>query len=333
MNRQMRFLIPAAGMMLFLPACIASAAGRQHPSLTMPAEFPDAALTTASQYRVLLTETGEIAEVPAREYLIGAVAAELPAEYEYEALKAQAVASHTYAERIRRQQEATPDPALNGADFSDDSSKYQAFYTDAELHTLYGDAYDRYYSKIASAVTAVEPLLICMEDEPIVAAFHAVSDGMTENAADIWGQPLPYLVSVSSEADQTAPQFEETVTIPLASAEQALRAADPEIVLPEQGAEWFGEPETTPSGTVLRMRTGNIESDGQKLRELFHLRSACFTVEYCDGQFRFTTKGYGHGVGMSQYGANMMARSGATFDQILLHYYSGASIQRCKCAE
>jgi stage II sporulation protein D len=317
MKHPIRFFLLSAAFMLLIPAVL----------FCRPAEVPapDTAepVPAASCYRVLRTETGEIEAVSVRDYLIGAVASEMPPSYGTEALKAQAVASHTYAERIRRQNAECPDPSLNGADFSDDSRYYQAFASEAELRLQWGNSFPVYYHKIAEAVDAVSDLLICWEDEPIVAAFHAVSSGRTENAEAVWGTALPYLVPVSSETDCSAPSFAETVTLPPETVRNALISAEPALSLPENPAEWFTDAEVTESGTVLQMHCGTAVLSGSRLREALGLRSACMTVSYEDGLFTFRTKGFGHGVGMSQFGAGKMAARGSGFREILLHYYPG----------
>lgn len=317
MKHPIRFFLFSAAFMLLIPVvlfCRTAEAPAQDPAEPIPA---------AASYRVLRTGTGETEEVSVRDYLIGAVAAEMPASYCPEALKAQAVASHTYAERIRRQNAANPDPALNGADFSDDSRFYQAFASEAELRAQWGDQFRIYYNKVAAAVDAVSDLLICWEDEPIVAAFHAVSPGRTEDAGAVWGTALPYLVPVSSDADCSAPSFAEKVTLPPETVRNALLSAEPALSLPEDPAKWFAEAECTESGTVLQMHCGTAVLSGSRLREALGLRSACMTVSYEDGLFTFRTKGFGHGVGMSQFGAGKMAARGSGFREILLHYYPG----------
>ena len=320
MFARIRFFMLSAALMLLLPAGMMQRIPKPETAPeSVPDSVPDPVLTGV--YRVLNSSTGTVSEVPLRDYLIGAVGAEMPADYETEALKAQVIACHTYAERIRKQNAAAPDRALCGADFSDDSSKYQAFFTDDALRQFYGDAYDESYAKISAAVDAVGDLLICFDGEPIAAAFHAISSGTTESAETVWGNALPYLVSVPSESDRTAPDFEETVSIPPETLQKALCAQNPDCTFPDNPAEWFSAPECSPAGTVLQIRCGDRQWSGQLLRETLGLRSACFTVQYDGAQFQFTTRGYGHDVGMSQYGANAMAREGCGYTEILLHYY------------
>lgn len=315
-----RIFIIHAAVMLVLPAGLILH-GQQPvlPEEPMPLQPPAAELS--GSYRVLNHMTGTVSEVPVRDYLIGAVGAEMSASCEPEALKAQVVACHTYAERIKAQNEDEPDSSLCGADFSDDSSRYQAFYTEDDLRRFYGEDFDLYYAKLADAVDAAGSLLLCYEGEPIAAAFHAISSGETESAETVWGNALPYLVPVESNADRSAPDYEETVSIPPDTLQKALCAQDPACSFPPDPAQWFTAPDCSPSGTVLQIGCGSITWSGQLLRTVLGLRSACFTVQYDGTQFLFTTHGFGHNVGMSQYGANAMAQEGCGFAEILAHYY------------
>lgn len=273
-------------------------------------------------YKVLCTQTGEVMEVSVRDYVIGAVGAEMPVSFEPEALKAQAVAAHTYAERQCLLKGEHPE--LNGADFSDDPVQYQAFLKDAELRERWGSNYAAYYEKLSAAVDAVLPELLLYEDEPIIAAFHAMSSGRTEASENVWGSEVAYLRSVESAADRNAPQFEETISFSAEEVLNRLTQAHTGLTVGGDASGWFGTSVTSEAGTVLRQTVGDGIFTGQELRSIFGLRSAAFTVGYADGMFTFTTYGYGHDVGMSQYGANAMALEGKTYREILAYYYPGA---------
>ncbi len=280
--------------------------------------------TAPAAFLVLDITSGEVLEVPVREYVIGAVCAEMPASFAPEALKAQAVAAYTYARRQALVSDSLDDPSLCGADFSNDPARYQAYYTPAEIEVVFGDAYATYYAKIAGAVDAVLYEVLLYDEAPIIAAFHAMSGGTTESASHVWGADVPYLQPVDSSGDCEAPRFEETVTF----TEDEVRAALGAVQLGEDPAAWFGTPVCSDSGTVLQLKVGQSIFTGQELREKFSLRSANFCVSYGEGFFTFTTRGYGHAVGMSQYGANAMALAGADYREILAHYYPGASLTK-----
>lgn len=277
-------------------------------------------------YPVLDTETGNVLEVSVRDYVIGAVCAEMPASFAEEALKAQAVAAHTYACRMAMIAQNTEDPSLKGAYFSDDSTKYQAFFTPDEIRTAYGDSYDTYYPKIAAAVDAVLDEVLLYEDMPIIAAFHAMSGGRTESAEHVWGMETPYLVPVDSPSDMEAPLFEQEAVFTSEEVREILTDARESLLLHSDPETWFSGMECTDSGTVTQIQAGSGLFTGQEIRSLFSLRSAVFTVSYADEKFTFTTKGYGHHVGMSQYGADALAREGKSYREILAHYYPNAEI-------
>lgn len=335
--RQFQFYLFTAAAMLLIPSTALVAEHRLPTEKTAPsATEPSSAIANESSsvtvkdavcYRVLDVTTGTVSEVPLREYLIGVVCAEMPATFELEALKAQAVAAHTYAERISRQNREKPDPALFGADFSNDSSVYQAYYTESQIRSAFGDRFALYYNKVADAVDAVCDKLLYYENEPIIAAFHAMCPGKTENAETIWGAPLAYLVSVDSASDANAPSYLDTATFTAEAVRATLTAAAPSLQLPEEESEWLQVQTTSEAGTVLRVQCGNHVWSGQQIRELFSLRSACFTIACDENGFTFTTKGYGHAVGMSQYGANAMAAAGSSYAEILAHYYPNTTLQ------
>lgn len=279
-------------------------------------------------YKVLDISSGQVIEVPVRDYVIGAVCAEMPASFETEALKAQAVTAHTYAERQRITEKGSPSPELCGADFSNDTSKYQGYFTDSQIKHYFGDNYGEYYAKISKAVDDVLPYILTFNEEPAISAFHSMSSGRTESAENAWGTPVEYLVPVDSSYDTSAPRYMEELSIDKAFLKNCLETSFEGIILGDDMTEWVIPAEISDSGTVLTVRAGNMTVSGNDIRTAVGLRSADFSVEYTDDKAVFTTKGFGHGVGMSQYGANAMASEGKTWKDILEHYYTGCSISK-----
>ena len=294
------------------------------PLSTTEPEIVESTPADADCYYVWREKTGEIQAIPVQEYILGAVAAEMPVSFETEALKAQAVAAHTYAQRQCLAAAGRDD--LHGADFSDDPAKFQAFLTQDELRERWGTHYDVNYRRLSTIVGEVVENVLVYEDEPILAAFHAISSGRTDAAKTIWGTDLPYLQPVECPADKDAPSFEETVSFSPDEAGDRLRGAHPALDLAVEPEEWFGEPIVSEAGTVLSIPVADGLFTGGEIRSLFGLRSASFTVSFEKGQFVFTTRGFGHNVGMSQYGANQMARDGADYREILARYYPGAEL-------
>ena len=274
-------------------------------------------------FRVLDCSTGQVTEMTMTEYVVGAVLGEMPASFHDEAIKAQAVAAHTYAVRRMKQQQLSPDPELKGAFISNDSTKYQAYFSPEQAAYFYGNDYEEYNSRITSLTEEVINELIVFDGEPIIAAFHSSSDKMTESAENIWGSAVPYLVPVEN-AENAIPSD----AVFTAEELRARFSQKYDTVFPENTSEWFCIKSVSPSGTVLSLSAGDTILTGTEVRSLLNLRSACFTIKpSSDGKsFTFSVKGSGHGVGLSQYGANAMAENGMGYKQILTHYYKGAEI-------
>lgn len=287
----------------------------------------DESVVQSEGYLVFDISTGKTEEISVMDYIVGAVCAEMPATFEPEALKAQAVAAHTYAERQKQKALTTPDPELCGAYFSNDSTKYQAYFTESQAKQYYGESYEQYIKKIRSAAEAVASEILVYDDKPIIAAFHSMSPGKTESAENVWGNEVEYLVSVDSEADSTAPKYLEEYSFTTDEMRTLLEDAFEGIKLGSEPENWFCNEETSDSQTVLSVTVGDMTLTGQEIRTALSLRSAAFEVVYENG-FTVTTKGYGHAVGMSQYGANAMALSGSTYKEILAHYYPGTKLEK-----
>lgn len=279
-------------------------------------------------FKLLRINTGEILELSAADYIKGVVAAEIPMDYEVEAIKAQAVAAHTYALRMRDIQKSGESSDLKGADFSDDPAHYQAYVNRAEFNKMYGDRADELWKKCSDAVDSVLGKIMLYKDQPIAAAFHSTSSGKTESAEVVWGNAFAYLVPVDSKADENAPSYRSEKQITCAEVEQALKKAYSDFTPGKDKAALFQIKKRSDSGTITELQAGNITLSGIQLRAMLSLSSANFEVTYRtdSDNYIFTTKGLGHGVGMSQYGANEMASSGKTYDEILKHYYTGVEI-------
>ena len=218
------------------------------------------------------------------------------------------------------------DDALSGAYLNDDSSQHQGFISKEESREKWGDKFDTYYKKISEACEAVVGKAIVYDGEPIVAAFHAICSGQTESAQVVWGKDLPYLQSVQSTGDRLSPDYASTLSLTKDQFSTMAKKLG-EVSLEDDASKWFASPETSKAGTVTAITIGGQKVTGQQVREAFGLRSACFTLEYKNDRFTFHVRGYGHCVGMSQYGADYMARQGSSWEEIVQHYYKGAEIK------
>ena len=296
---------------------------------TRPASaHPQSEILTVNYFRVLDESTGEIHIVPLRDYVRGVVAAEMPASFHPEALKAQAVAAHTFALHRHMVQQKNPDPALRGADFSADPSNRWGFVTEEVAREIFGFREDEHWEKITDAVDSVLHLILKYDDEPIVAAFHAMSAGKTEYASNVWIGGAPYLIPAPSEGDLLAPGFETRESFSAERLQEAFRRGYPDIEFEGELSNWLEILERSSSGYVTAIRVGNIQLRGIDVRRALHLRSHHFEVAEQGGNFTFTVRGYGHGVGLSQRGADFLARQGAGFEEILANYYTGAKLYR-----
>lgn len=278
-------------------------------------------------FRILHSDGETVSSMAVREFLIWTVAAEMPAAFELEALKAQAVAAYTFFCYERAAERAAPSEALRGADFSDTPVSYPEGYTAAYWQQRLGDAYDASVERIAAAVDAVAGKRILYDDAPIFAAYHAISGGTTEVPEVVWSAAFPYLQSVASPLDEGAPDFATEVRLTAPQLAEAM--ADVEgIDLSGDAGVWIADDAVrSAAGTVVSQTVGGVSLGGREWRSRCGLRSSCFTVTYADGEFCFAVKGYGHGVGMSQYGAQFLAQSGYTWEEILHHYYTGVEIR------
>lgn len=267
--------------------------------------------------------TGQTITLPLRKYLIGAVAAEMPVSWPDEALKAQAVAAHSYA--LYRRDHSTGE---NGAWFTADPARRQGCLTDAVLHSYWGTAYAANYARLSALVDAVQTQVLYYEDAPAGTSYFAMSNGRTEASENVWGSALPYLVPVDSSTDLSADNYEVTLTLSAPQVQQLLSSGlgiSADSAAPER---WFGETTLTASGYAASLPVCGQTVSGTALRRALGLRSACFTIRYQDGSFLITTKGYGHGVGLSQWGAKALAEQGWTYEAILAHYFPGTQLCR-----
>ena len=279
-----------------------------------------------TSFQILDTGTNQILTVNDREFLPGAVAAEMSPVAEPEALKAQAVACYTYYSRLREAHKKTPDSSLRGADFSANVQNGEGYWTEDLRKERWGTHYDEYAQALTDVADAVFGQVLRSNGELIEATYYAISSGNTEASADIWGGERPYLVSVASPGDRFAGGYQTTAVFSQDEMKTKILAAVPDADLSGDASGWIGSIERTSAGSVKTILLGGKSVTGNDARTAFGLRSANFTAAYADGKFTFTVLGYGHDVGMSQTGAQYMAKQGDTYQQILAWYYPTTAI-------
>ena len=247
---------------------------------------------------------GEVQEMDMGTYLLGVLRAEMPASFEEEALKAQTIAARTYTlYRIRGGGSANHP----NADACDDHTCCKAYINAEQAAANWGSMAVYYEEKLARAVSETDGEVILYDGAPILAVFFSSADGSTQGAGDVWMNDLPYLQKVDSpETEELVPNYYSVATFTAAEFKSLILAAKPDVDL---------------SG-----RVGGVKLRGNDLRTILSLRSPSFTVEYKDNAFTFHVTGYGHGVGMSQYGANILAKQGLSAEEIVQHYFSNTTV-------
>lgn len=270
------------------------------------------------QEKIKVLKNEQIYEFDVNDYVFGVVAAEMPALYEKEALKAQAVAAYTYA--LYKKEGANGD-----YDISADPMVAQCFITRQEAAERWGEKAEEYTKKIDECIKAVEGQILVYQNKPILAAFHAISSGKTNSCADVWSKDIPYLKSVDSIGDCLCDGYLSEVTFTTEEITEKLKEIKSASGEPKN---YFTNIKTNDNGYVKELKYCGQIISGSKLCQLLKLRSSNFEIKFNEDTFTFNVKGYGHGVGMSQTGADYMAKQGSNYEEILLHYYSGAKLQK-----
>ena len=268
-------------------------------------------------FKVYNHETKEITEMSAEDYIFCVVAAEMPALYEVEALKAQAVASYTYACYKREENKG------EGYDISTDFNTDQSFKSEEKAREDWGENADLYVEKIKKAIKSVTGQKITYKGETILAVYHAVSCGVTYSAKDVWGKEIKYLQSVDSNGDKTAKNYMQTFEYDENELKEKLT---PLVSRKKENTPLLGQMESKKNGFVESVKIYGQKVSGSDIRTALGLASSNFKFEKIDGIYVFTTLGYGHGVGMSQKGADCLAKEGMNYKKILSHYYKGTKI-------
>ena len=279
--------------------------------------------------KVKITSTGEIKEVTINDYLKGVLPSEMPPEYEIEALKAQAVVARTYL------YQKIASGGHGDSDICDNAAHCQAYYNTERILQIWEkskgwdkETRDIHAEKVARAVKETENIVVTYNDKYIRAYFHACSGGKTENVSNIWGkQNIPYLVSVESLGEQDYKNYSSQVKVSVSQLQEKLN--DDQSIkckINLDRGDIVKILSYTDTGRVDKVEIGGVVYTAEKLRTLLGLRSTNFNVEYENGEVIFSVIGNGHGVGMSQVGANYYANQGYTFDKIITHYYTGVDI-------
>lgn len=263
---------------------------------------------------VMREDTKEEEDIPLEEYVVGVVASEMYADFEVEALKAQSVAARTYIVNHLLSQEASVSDTVND----------QVYRDETELRKVWGSEYNKNIEKIMEAVSATAGEIVTYNDLPIFPAYFSTSNGYTENSEDYWSDELPYLRSVKSPWDEESPKFLDQQVYSIQEVAQALG------VNLNTNEKLTIETTRTDSQRVKELSLSGHSFSGKEIREKLGLQSSDFTIEQNKDHLVFTTKGFGHGIGMSQFGANGMAKEGKDYQEIVQYYYQDVEISSLK---
>lgn len=280
--------------------------------------------------KVYITKENKICDMCLEEYVRGVVSAEMPADFELEALKAQAVAARTYAVVHMKQYGGTPYSKANGADVTDTVECQVYMNKEDRLNSWPEKMKGEYWNKVTQAVEETQGEIIEYNGSPITEPYYfSTSSGKTEDSEDVFSAAEPYLKSVLSPGEEIAEKYKTIKKIKYKDIITILKSKYSNIgVTADKLNGSVKILSRTAGGSVKEIKIGNITVSGVQFRSLFNLNSANFDIGYKSDYMVITCKGYGHGVGMSQWGANVMAKGGKKFDQILEHYYSGVSIKK-----
>ena len=253
---------------------------------------------------------GSVINLNMTDYLIGVVSSEMPASFNLEALKAQSVLARTYALKAKQ----------TGKKLTDTVST-QSYIDIDQMKNKWGNSFNTYYNKIKNAVENTNGEYLSYNGNYIEALYHSTNNGKTESSFDVFGNYYPYLISVSSEYDKNASSYLRTISMPLDTISNKLG-------LSLNNDSVISILSYTDGGNIKEININGNNFSGKKVRELLGLRSADFDISISDNNANITTRGYGHGVGMSQYGANGMANAGYSYKDILFHYYPGTTLTK-----
>lgn len=339
MKRSLLAACAALALVYALPLCTLGAAKEKKPEQAASPASPAAPASPSGQkqgfgsydgrIRITLLREGQVEELTLGDYLKGVLAAEMPASFPPEALKAQAVAARTYTlYKLNAYEQGVPlPPSHQGAQLCDDCTHCKA-YVDlpSSRQLLWGQKAGAYEKAIRDGVEETDGMVVTYEGQAIAAVFHAASSGKTEDALDVWGTSHPYLSSVDSPGEEACPQYRGTVSIAPREFAEKFWQKHPEANFNDPPQGWFRDSQRSQTGGIIHVLVGGVRVSGAELRTLLGLHSTNFTLQASDEALVFSTVGYGHGVGMSQYGARALALAGKTFDQILQWYYKGTEI-------
>jgi stage II sporulation protein D len=282
--------------------------------------------TTKQDLKISVLMGDKVEVLDLEKYIRGVVSAEMPGSFETEALKAQAVAARTYTyAKTKSKNKDHPNATV-----CTNPAHCKAYISLEDANKKFGADWEKnFYTKISSACNETRAKIVVYNNEPISAVFHSTSSGMTENSKDVWGGDLPYLVSVKSEGEDASPRYLDEVTLSFDSFKEKINSGTTKVKFTKTPKKWITDIKRNQSGSVATLNICGTPFKGTEIRTLLAIRSTNFEITL-DKNVDIKTKGNGHGVGMSQYGANYMAKKGYSYTDILKKYYTGVELSEIK---
>lgn len=280
--------------------------------------------------KVYIKEENKLVELDLEDYITGVVASEMPTNFNEEALKAQAVAARTYY--INKRKTPCKDAEANGAEICDTTNCQVYMNKEKRLKLWNSSKGEENWSKIKNAVECTKGQVMTYDGYVLeYPQFFSTSSGKTEDAKDVFSVDVPYLKSEESQGEEIAPKYESKINLSISDFIRKINFNYIDANLTKDKLlSMVSIKSYTEGGSVKEIQIGDVSIKGTDFRKLFGLNSSNFNIQFTNNEAIIKCKGYGHGVGMSQWGANAMAKNGSTYDQILKHYYRGIKIEEIK---
>ena len=287
-------------------------------------EYTADSSTESAQYMLYNLETHELEEMDLISFLVGSAACEVPVTYEMQTIKAQMIACHSYY--LYCKENGVPHDDLN---LSYDERYMQKYASKERLQEYWGMSFDENYQKFLRCANEVKDLILTFDGKTALTTYYAVSCGKTQSSEAEWGTPLDYLTCIESPDDVLSDSYLKVKSFTTQEMYDRFLTSFSGLSLDIGSAEsWIGDIVYNESGYVDTVEVSGVKILGRDFRKYFELNSSCFMIFYEDGEFSVATKGYGHGVGMSQFGANQLSQQGKTYEEILAYYFPGTTLEK-----
>lgn len=280
------------------------------------------------EFKILDVSTKNVLSLKEKDYLLSAVLSEITDDTHDEAIKTQAVVTYTYASKMRADEQKNKTEELNGAYFKVDVSKNIGYISEEAAKNKFKSKYKSINNKVKKIIDQIYGISILYNGDYIISSYHAISAGKTESSETVYKTQVPYLIPVDSEFDKQAKNYRAEIILKKDDIINKFKQKFPDIEFNEGDESLIKIENKSESQSVVSAKVGNKIISGKEIREILSLKSIAFDIENNNNEYKFITYGIGNGVGLSQYGANEMAKQGKTYTEILNHYYPSTELKR-----